>query len=307
MVPERRSSLADAIAPGPGSATHDGAADASLRAPRTRVAPADVPKRLVVGAATIATYELHPRRDRSSGVAAGRLRLLMPRGGTLQIPARPGDIEVGDGQGLLVNGAASLRMSSSGAGKVIAVGMPVEALPGLAMPRGSTMLIEDAALLRPIGAFVQTLFDGEPLDVLAREYVERLLREMVMVAVRRSSGESGVAPSLHQRALRAIRRHHADARLTPAEIASMSNVSLRQLERAFQREGRTVRREIRRVRVVAAAALLQDARRASDTVDVIAVQVGLSNGSSLARAMAAEGLPSPSALRATARTRPSHT
>ena len=275
------------------------ARSAQARSVPPRPAHADAPKRLVLGAITIAVHDHDAHADRTSGVAAGRVRLFLVRGGSVQVPSRDGHVEVGDGQGILVTGPTSVRISSSGAGEVIAVGMPVDAFPELALPRNSAMLVEDAVLLRPISAFVSTLHAGGALDVHSRDRFAQILRDMILVALRRAVDRAGVAaaPSLHQRATSIIRRRYAEASLSAADVAAEMNVSLRQLERGFRPSGRTIRQELRRIRVAAAAALLREDPSAVRTVDAIATQVGLSNGSSLARAISAEGLPSPTRLR----------
>jgi len=271
--------------------------------PPTRTAVAGFPQRLMLGAITIAAHELPPAADRTSGVAAGRVRLLLVRSGSVQIPSRDAPVEIGDGQGVLVTGTASVRMSSPGGGDVLAVGMPADALPELSLPRNSAMLIEDAVLLRPIGAFVHALHRGEPLDVLSRERFAPILRDMILVAIRRGAAGAGVtvAASLHLRALAILQRRYAEPGLTPLTVAAEVNVSLRQLEREFRPSGRTIRQEIRRIRVAAAVGLLQEHAYAAQTVDAIAARVGFSNGSSLARAISAEGLASPSHLRSAGR------
>lgn len=268
-----------------------------LATPRPEQAAA--PKRLVLGALTIAVHDHDSHADRTSGVAAGRVRLFLVRGGSVQIPSRSGQVEVDDGQGILVTGPTSVRMSSSGPGEVITVGMPVDAFPEVALPRNSAVLVEDAVLLRPISAFVSTLHAGGALDVLSRDRFAQILRDMILIAIRRAVGRAGVAaaPSLHQRATSIIRRRYAEASLSAADVAAEMNVSLRQLERGFRPSGRTIRQELRRIRVAAAAALLREDPSAVRTVDAIATRVGLSNGSSLARAISAEGLPSPTRLR----------
>lgn len=268
-----------------------------------RPAPVGTPRRLTLGTITIAAHEHHPGAHRTSGVAAGRTRLLMVRGGSVQIRSRDGSVEIGDGQGILVTGTASVRMSSARGCDVITVGMPVDALPELSLPRNSAILIEDAALLGPIGAFVHTLYTGERPDVLSRERFAQLLHDMVLIAVRPAASGAGVAlaPSLYLRAAAVLQRRYTDADLTPSAVAAEVNVSLRQLEREFQPSGRTIRQEIRRLRVAAAVALLQDELHAGQTVDAIAARVGFSNGSSLARAISAEGFAPPSRLRPGAR------
>jgi AraC-like DNA-binding protein len=84
-----------------------------------------------------------------------------------------------------------------------------------------------------------------------------------------------------------------DPALTPAVVAQEARLSLRQLQRLFRERGTTVGREIRRARVEQALTLLRDRQYDALSIDQVAQFVGFSNGSSLARAMAAEGHASP--------------
>nr|WP_237488940.1 helix-turn-helix domain-containing protein [Microbacterium sp. TL13] len=104
-------------------------------------------------------------------------------------------------------------------------------------------------------------------------------------------------------ALSIIAARVGDPDLTPAAVAAELNTSLRSLQRQFAAHDTTMDRSIRAARVAHATSLLEDPVYRSLTIERVAHACGLANGSSLARAFAAEGLPSPAAVRAAARRR----
>jgi AraC-like DNA-binding protein len=255
--------------------------------------------RLVFGAVTVAVSEHRAGAVRTAGVAAGRMRLFVVRGGTLEMPSREGMHRIPEGHGAVVTGTASVQIASKDGCEVISIGMPFDGLSDLTLPKNAVILLDDEGMLRPIGAFVQALHESRDVAVLTRDHVGSMLHAMLSAAVRRAAAEVAAPPStVAQRASAIIRQQCADPALTPAVVAAALNMSLRQLEREFLREGRTIRQEVRRIRVATAAALLKDGAHSARSIDAIAVQVGLSNGSSLARAMAAEGMASPARMRA---------
>jgi AraC-like DNA-binding protein len=144
---------------------------------------------------------------------------------------------------------------------------------------------------------------GDRQSGLTLYYVERLLQEMVTGIVVASLQSTSIhAPSQsYAAALTVITARVGDPSLTPRSVAQELNTSLRTLQRQFSAKGATVDRSIRRARVDHATALLQDPVYDSLTIDRVAQACGLSNGSSLARAFAAEGQPSPSAVRSAER------
>lgn len=198
------------------------------------------------------------------------------------------------GQGVVVTGPALARIAAAGAAQSAVIDAPSVALSATPIPHRSLLLIENDAVLRPVDDFVRALLPpGQHLPRLSVEHLEAALLNMVDAAIIAAAGEGAATSSALDRALSLIESRYADPALTAHAIADDVNVSLRQLERDFAVLGRTIRQEIRRIRVLRAVALLRDPATARLSVSCIAEQVGLSNGSSLARAMAAEGLASP--------------
>jgi transcriptional regulator GlxA family with amidase domain len=102
---------------------------------------------------------------------------------------------------------------------------------------------------------------------------------------------------VYRDAMSTILAQRSDPNLTPRGIADQLKVSLRQLQRAFRSREMTPERAIRRSRVEHALDLLTDRTYDGLSIAEIGQYSGFSGGSSLARAMAQEGRPSPSVVR----------
>jgi len=169
------------------------------------------------------------------------------------------------------------------------------------LPAESFPISRESLLLRPTISFAAQLLNDHSGEFsgLSSYYVERLLQEMLLgllvdakrIAVAPTSSD----PYLMAQAVIQVRL--ADASLNTDEIAEEVRISRRQLERLFSKNGHTVAGRIRRARVEAAVEMLQDRSYAGLGVDQVARYVGFGSGSSLARAMSAEGFRSPSRLR----------
>lgn len=161
-----------------------------------------------------------------------------------------------------------------------------------------------SALFWPFLAFAwTTVVEGAQQNGLTAYYTERLLEEMitgVIVASLRSTDARDDVQS-YAAALSMIAARVGDPALRPALLARDLNVSLRTLQRQFAAQGTTIERSVRRSRVNHAVALLRDRTYDSLSIDRVAQACGLSNGSSLARAFAAEGMERPGSVRAAAR------
>lgn len=140
---------------------------------------------------------------------------------------------------------------------------------------------------------------GDRHTGLTLYFMERLLQEMlvgVVVSSLRSQGGPAVS-DVYSAALSVIAARVGDPDLRAASVAAELNTSIRTLQRQFSSRGTTMDRSIRRARVAHAVSLLEDPAYAALSIDQIGHACGLANGSSLARAFAAEGLASPSAVR----------
>lgn len=187
----------------------------------------------------------------------------------------------------------------------LSLSVPAQVLQGVGIDGvGAVALDTRSALFWPFVTFAWACATpAERPRGLSLYYLERLLQEMVAgVVVSSLPHEVTTVPSqIYAAALSMITARVGDPSLTTASVASELNVSIRTLQRQFSSRGTTVDRSIRRARVEHAVSLLEDPAYSALTVDRIAQSCGLTTGSSLARAFAAEGLPSPSAVRADAR------
>ncbi|RGE19802.1 helix-turn-helix domain-containing protein [Leucobacter sp. wl10] len=158
-------------------------------------------------------------------------------------------------------------------------------------------------LLRPVAAFATRLVPerrGAAAPGISAYYAERLLQEMLQ-GLLVSIGQALAVPRPPETfalARSVISAQCSDARFTAADVAREVNLSLRQLERVFQRHRTSIGREIRDARIEQAVTLLSDPAHDALSVDQIARFVGFSTGSSLARAMTASKNISPSQVRA---------
>lgn len=188
----------------------------------------------------------------------------------------------------------------------LSVSFPAQVLQGVGLEGVEAVALDTgSALFWPFVTFAWACAaPAERPSGLHLYYLERLLQEMLVgVVVSSLSHEVSTVPSqMHAAALSMITARVGDPSLTAASVASELNISIRTLQRLFADHGTTVHRCIRRARVEHAVTLLEDPVYASLTIDRVAHACGLTTGSSLARAFAAEGLLPPSAVRAGART-----
>ncbi|MFT4050814.1 MAG: hypothetical protein QM677_01040 [Microbacterium sp.] len=151
-------------------------------------------------------------------------------------------------------------------------------------------------LAPPMLAFATALFTtGDDLfDTTARHHAEHVLTAMIAaVAPHPFGGADAHVADPYTRAQAAIAARCADPALRTRDIALELSLSLRQLERAFRTQRTTLVAEIRRARVRSAVDLIESDVTGRLTMDQIARTVGLSGGSSLARAFRLEGLEPP--------------
>lgn len=182
--------------------------------------------------------------------------------------------------------------------EVLTIAIPSERLS--ALPHGDSPMRIDSSLLAPTVEFVaQTMliangsgFSGQHLQELIPRMVDWLLIDSGSAAV-----PTPTTPSVYLQASAVIARRYAEPGLTADAVADAVSLSPRQLQRLFRARGTTIHGEVRRQRVKQAQRLLGDQRYDALTIDEIAKQVGFSDRSSLVRAMAGEGLMSPSQIR----------
>ncbi|MFJ4163918.1 helix-turn-helix domain-containing protein [Microbacterium sp. NPDC089698] len=222
------------------------------------------------------------------------MALVVNHEGLVDVSLEGRRMAVREGQGVVVTGPSLARVSAADGAQSAVIDTPSVALSAAPIPHRSLLLIESRGVVHPVSAFVRALLmRGHVVPHDTVTHLESALVAMADAAITSSATEKVAASSSLDRAMSVIERRYTDAALSAQAIADHLNVSLRQLEREFTVLGRTIRQEIRRVRVLKALALLRDPATAGLSVTCIAEQVGFSNGSSLARAMAAEGLASP--------------
>ncbi|VXB73583.1 hypothetical protein MICRO8M_50117 [Microbacterium sp. 8M] len=253
-----------------------------------------------LGAVTVAVHRHGRRSVRSIAVGRGRVVFFVSHDGVVDVSLEGRRITAVGGQGVVVTGPSLARISAADGAQSTVIDAPSVALSATPIPHRALLLIESSTVVRPANDFVRALLAGRhAVPQRARAHLESALVALVDAAITSSAAEKVQASSSLDRALSLIEKRYSDPALSAQAIADDVNVSLRQLERDFAALGRTIRQEIRRMRVLKAVALLRDPAAARLSVSSIAEQVGLSNGSSLARAMAAEGLASPRQHRAT--------
>lgn len=179
---------------------------------------------------------------------------------------------------------------------------PAQVLNGVGLEAPFLQAIDThSALFWPFLTFAWTCVTTRDRQTgLSLYFMERLLQEMVVGVVVASlrARHDKPAADLHAAALSVITARVGDPDLTAASVAAELNTSLRTLQRQFSARGTTMDRSIRNARVRHAMALLRDPAYSSLSIERVAHACGLANGSSLARAFAAEGHPSPTRVRA---------
>lgn len=184
----------------------------------------------------------------------------------------------------------------------LTVAFPAQVLQGIGLDRVGALAVDvGSALFWPFLTFAWVCATAERRQSsLTLYYTERLLQEMLAGVVVSSlrGGETRSIAQGYSAALSIITARVGDPHLTPASIAAELRTSLRSLQRQFAAHDTTMDRSIRGARVAHARSLLENPVYRALTIERVALACGLANGSSLARAFAAEGLPSPSRLRA---------
>jgi AraC-like DNA-binding protein len=238
---------------------------------------------------------------------AGLIGLHSVRSGGIDISSNSGMLRLRTNDAFLLSHDVPLPTSPREDLRLLSIVIPAEALSGFAAPAPGEVrpVASTSALLDPAVAFAEraAATDPEPVSGFGTYYFERLLQEMVLgVAVEGTRAPRvGAAADVYRDALSTIVAQRSDPRLTPRGIAEQLSISLRQLQRAFRARGTTPERAIRRSRVEHAVELLTDRTYDGLSVTLIGEYAGFSGGSSLARAMAQEGMGSPSEVRRAAR------
>lgn len=186
--------------------------------------------------------------------------------------------------------------------EIIAVWVPMSALSELLNDATQRpMVLPRTPMLSAFRAFAQSIArSAEDVSAISRYAIERLLTEMIFGALLEvhpvKLPERGQA-SLIDRARSMMLMHREDAGYSIADLAAELHVSLRHLQRAFARTNTTPGDALRLMRVELAQSLLSNTDYAVLTIEEIALHSGFSSALQLRRALRAEGLPAPTALR----------
>ncbi|SDH62508.1 helix-turn-helix domain-containing protein [Microbacterium pygmaeum] len=201
-----------------------------------------------------------------------------------------------------------MTFSLTGNVRLLSLIVPSAVLEGVGAPPAGQVrhLPSNGPLLAPTVDFIRRAAEVESASLtgFATYYFERLLQEMLIGVL--IGGTSRVSipqePGVFAHSIAIITAQLSDHSLSPRSVADEVKISLRQLQRMHSARGTTVEREIRRARVEHAMGLLRDRTYDAMSVEQIGRYSGFSGGSSLARAMAAEGKMSPARERRHART-----
>lgn len=232
-----------------------------------------------------------------------QLRLYLVRSGECRLAGDQNDTSLRPGRAAVAF-SGGLELTAVEDSELFVIDAPTELVTqtfGTRLPSAAFAIARDSQLLRPTISFAAQLLNDHSGEFsgLSSYYIERLLQEMLLGllvdAKRIAKAPTGSDPFLLAQAVIQVRL--SDPNLNTDEIAAEVRLSRRQLERLFHKNGLSVAGHVRRVRVEAAAEMLRDPSHSALGVDQIARYVGFSSGSSLARAMSAEGFGAPSSMR----------
>lgn len=230
-----------------------------------------------------------------------------------------GEVVFEDGSGNLAVGSPDsfvtcsdpreLRLTWNTSGRMVALIMPNQVVRdfGLAPVPGFAPYTQVSALRRPAAAFLGSLVvDTGPISSVAAYFVEKLIHEMVggLLLENHGVGRSGHRQSLYHQAMALISASAGDPGLTPESLARKLNVSLRHLQRDFQKRNESVADRLRQARVDLAIRLLTDSTMGVLSLDQIAAHAGFASLGHLRRTLRSAGLGTPREIRAVGRYSP---
>lgn len=223
--------------------------------------------------------------------------------GAIEISAASGVKTFGQGAAFALSHERKVPFATRGVFRMLSILVPAEVVSGVTVlePQNPYPVRADSALLEPTFAFAERALAtaGDAPGAFSGYYLERLLQEMTIGVLVEGARASAFRqePDAYGRAIAVIAAQCSDPGVTPATVAEHVKLSLRQLQRVFGARGTTIERAIRRARVDHAVGLLTDRAYDAMSVEEIGRYSGFAGGSSLARAMAAEGSDSPARVR----------
>lgn len=201
-------------------------------------------------------------------------------------------------------GPAEIRMDCGQDCRAVVAVVPHQVVRdfGLAPSGGFMLLPPTSTLLGPTCSFFDSLVSTTgPVSSVAAYFMEKLVHEMIGgLFLEDSAMEAGGTkrPTLYHQAMALITASAADQALTPESVARDLNVSLRHLQRDFQKRNESVAERIRQTRVDLAVRLLTDPAMAVLSLDQIAAHSGFASLGHLRRTLHSVGAGTPRDIRA---------
>lgn len=200
-------------------------------------------------------------------------------------------------------GLAELGLAWRTNGRILVATLPLQVLRdfGLLPSSGLTQLRAGSALLSPTTDFLRSIVDDSiGISSVAAYFMEKLIHEMVggLFLDNHGAGPSGRKPTIYHRAISYIAASAGDPTLTPDALSQELNVSLRQLQREFQKRNTSVAERIRQTRIDMALRILTDTSLAMLSLDQVAAHSGFTSSGHLRRTLRGVGISSPRHIRA---------
>lgn len=258
------------------------------------------------GAATIAVHSTPATRWNwrgSEDVKALTAVLFVLRGRAVVRAMGPGDHTMERGDAFLMHSGRPTEVLWEAGSQYLVLLVPADAILGEGIEASSLPLsFVKTPLLSATREFALALGKERGPTAQFSTYVsERLLAEMAFGLVLEGRDALRDLPrgGIVERARTIMLVRRAEPDLGAAEVAADLHVSVRQLQRAFAREGSSPAFALRQLRVELAHSMLRDAQYDALSVDQVARHSGFTSTSAMRRAFDAEGITAPSVVRRT--------
>lgn len=251
--------------------------------------------------------------DVAEGFAPGRT-LQQHRGGLVCTFMLEGEITIDDGTGVLLTvkpgsccsygGSRDVSVTWGSIGRAVVAVVPHQVVRdfGMVPSDGLTLLPEGSTLLEPTRSFINSLVAAPgKISSVAAYFMEKLIHEMVgglFLEESSMAADHSNRPTLYHQAMALITASAGEQRLTPESLARDLNVSLRHLQRDFQKRDESVAGTIRRTRADLAIRLLSDPTMTVLSLDQIAEHSGFASLGHLRRTLQSVGAGTPREIRA---------
>jgi AraC-like DNA-binding protein len=194
----------------------------------------------------------------------------------------------------------STRVVAAGSGVAVSAWFPAaaleEATPGLSLPE---VLTAESAIGTGLLGFLMSVLQ-RPFEPSQYEehLVRRLIIEMVAgVFIDSAPAESGRDAAYLDRARKLILARCADPTFDVTVLATELFISKRTLQRIVARAGTTTGALLREARVARALSILRSRQPVDTAIETVALQSGFMTATTLRRAFASAGLPTPQEIR----------